>query len=155
MLTHFLLRGLSAATALGRVLAFGHRRTRAQDILKELEQNEQGQTHEHPTATNMLRPIKKKQNAAKKDDHKGHKSKQKRSIASTAGTGGRTDDAAHQALMRRVVRFLPPVPAVLAMLRFLLMPFVVIFFRGILFFLIGRSMFVAVVLVSLPLLILL
>ena len=66
-----------------------------------------------------------------------------------------------QALMRRVVRFLLPVPAVLAMLRFLLMPFVLamsfmlIFFRGILFFLIGRSMFVAGVLVSLPLLVLL
>ena len=62
-----------------------------------------------------------------------------------------------QALMRRVVRFLPPVPAVLAMLRLpfvLPVPFMLIFFRGILFFLIGRSMFVAVVL-SLPLLVLL
>ena len=71
-------------------------------------------------------------------------------------------NAVHRhALMRRVVRFLLPVAAVFPMLLFLLMPFVLpmpfmlIFLRSILFFHIGRGMFVAVVLTSLPRLVLL
>ena len=47
MLTHFLLRGFTVATASVALWLSATGAARAQDILKELEQNEQGQTREH------------------------------------------------------------------------------------------------------------
>jgi hypothetical protein len=92
MLTHCLLRGLSVATALAAFWFSATGAARAQDILKELEQNEQGQTREHHGHEHAA-PDMKKQNAAKQDEHKGHKEhkgiSRKSSIENTAGTGRR------------------------------------------------------------------
>ena len=60
------LDGLTVATALVALWLSATGAARAQDILKELEQNEQGQTREHHGHEHVA-PDMKKQNAAKKD----------------------------------------------------------------------------------------
>ena len=119
MLTHFLLRGLSAATALVAFWLSATGAVRAQDILKELEQNEPGQTNEHHGHEHAA-PDMKKQNAAKKDEHKGHREhkahKQKTQHSEHRGHGQeKTHDAAHQGMTTHGIEhqmhgFLGPYP---------------------------------------------
>jgi hypothetical protein len=68
MLTHSLLGGISIATAFVWLPATSP--ARAQEILKELEQSEHGQTH--PEHDHDAAPTKNKTAAKGHRDHSGH-----------------------------------------------------------------------------------
>ena len=114
MLTHCLLRGFLAATAVAALWLSATSPARTQDILKELEQNEQGQTHERHGHEQSAPDVKK---SAKQDEHKGHKEhkgqKQKEQHKDHGGHGQeKPHDAAHRGhgVEHQMHGFLGPYP---------------------------------------------
>jgi hypothetical protein len=78
MLTHSLLRSFSAAITVAGVWIAIPNFGRAQDILKELEENEHGQNHAGHGKEHVTTPDKKKKAGAQEHaGHGGHKQHKK------------------------------------------------------------------------------
>jgi hypothetical protein len=120
MLTHSLLRGFSATTAVVAIYLAVPNLGQTQDILKELEKDEHGENHsghgkEHDTTPDK----KKKARALEHAGHSGHKQKQEHSGHKQAkdhsGHGQmKTEDGAHEGMTRgnehQMRGFLGPYP---------------------------------------------
>jgi len=105
MLTHSILRGFSAAIAVVGIWIAVPGLGRAQDILKELEENEHGQNHAGHGKEHGTTPDKKKKTAAQEHaGHGGHKQNKKQHSghkqAKDHGGHGqtKTHDDAHQGM---------------------------------------------------------